>query len=90
MAVATLPHSCPPENCHLCPKNKILYTFFHTIAQLIAALTHLSNSLTFLGDGYHEYVEYGEYFQFSYLWMIKRQHWIRGPDLPSKFYLKDT
>ena len=29
MGVATLPHSCPPENCHLCTKNEILCTFLH-------------------------------------------------------------
>ena len=53
----------------------------------VAALKHLSNSLTFLGnDGYL----INSYYQFTFLWMIKRQRWIRGPDLPSKFYLKDT
>ena len=26
----SLPHSCPPENCHLCTKNEIFYTILHT------------------------------------------------------------
>ena len=28
----------------------------------------------------------GVYFQFTFLWMIKRQRWIRGPDLPSTLW----
>ena len=27
----SLPHSCPPENCHFRSKNEIFYTFLHTI-----------------------------------------------------------
>ena len=47
--------------------------------------------MTFLGHGHHEYSIYGgdgEYFQLTHLWMIERQRWIRGPDLPSTFYSK--
>ena len=42
-----------------------------------------SNCLIFLGhDGYCSY----DNFQFTFLWMIKRQRWIRGPDLPSTLW----
>ena len=59
----------------------------------VAALKHLSNSLTFLGNGRQIFSPTGSYpvhYQFTFLWMMKRQRWIRGPDLPSTFYLKDT
>ena len=54
----------------------------------VAALKHLSNSLTFLGIDGDYLPDY--YYQFTFLWIMKRQRWIRGPDLPSTFYLKDT
>ena len=32
----SLPHSCPPENCHLCTKSEIFYTILHTtVASLL-------------------------------------------------------